>query len=74
MKRRTALFVIPAWAALAVELLGAWRFGLDPYSRKYAIDLAEDIPPGLMVSTRNSPAPDGRVVTFEQVLVEVRNP
>jgi hypothetical protein len=39
LKRRIAVLVIPTWAAFAVELLGGWRFGLDTYSGKYAIDL-----------------------------------
>ena len=40
LRRRIIWLTIPAWIALAAELMGGWRFGMDTYSGKYAIHLA----------------------------------
>jgi hypothetical protein len=36
---RLIWLVLPVWAALAIELIGGWRFSKDSYSLQYAIDL-----------------------------------
>jgi hypothetical protein len=36
--------ISPTWATLALELLGGWRYGKDPYSEKYAIHLGPLLP------------------------------
>jgi hypothetical protein len=36
--------VAPIWIALLIELIGGWRFGMDPYSDKYAIPLGPFYP------------------------------
>ena len=37
--RRIVWFTIPTWIALAIELVGGWRFGMDTHSGKYALHL-----------------------------------
>jgi hypothetical protein len=36
---RVVCLVLPVWLALAVEMIGGWRFGKDMYSGNYAINL-----------------------------------
>ena len=36
---RVVWLALPVWSALAVELVGGWRFSKDMYSGQYAIDL-----------------------------------
>lgn len=38
-RRRIIWLTIPTLLTLAVELVGGWRYGKDPYSERYAIHL-----------------------------------
>ncbi len=44
LHRRVVWLLLPTWIALAIELIGGWRFAMDPYSGKYAIHLGPFLP------------------------------